>query len=223
MLPRWLLKNRGFSVSFTSMFLAHFGVFVVWFVFPFYIDIGLGKGSGSLGVMLAAMALFYTGLSWIGGWVCDRLGTGLVGLLGLTVLAAGLLFVSFAGQDSQLSRVALGMAVVGSGLGLFQSAAYALMLSSVPTDRMGTGSAALSLAQAGGTVLSVALVGGILAFSQEYHLAGLSSEGINPAARQTQAFVLAFRDVFRLGAAVAGLGMIVFALAGAHGRRRKVE
>ena len=222
-LPFWILKNRGFTVSFTSMFLAHFGVFVVWFVFPFYIDIGLGKGSGSLGVMLAAMALFYTGLSWIGGWVCDRLGTGVVGLLGLAVLAAGLLFVSFAGQDSQLSRVALGMAVVGSGLGLFQSAAYALMLSSVPTDRMGTGSAALSLAQAGGTVLSVAIVGGILALSQELHLAGLSREGINAAAGQTQAFVLAFRDVFRLGAAVAGLGMIVFALAGVQGRRRSME
>ena len=219
-LPRWLLKNRGFTVSFTSMFFAHFGVFVVWFVFPFYIDVGLGKGSGSLGVMLAAMALFYTGLSWIGGWVCDRLGTGVVGLLGLAVLAAGLLFVSFADQDSQLSRVALGMAVVGSGLGLFQSAAYALMLSSVPTDRMGTGSAALSLAQAGGTVLSVAIVGGILALSQEYHLAGLSSEGITSLAGQSESFVLAFRDVFRLGAAVAGLGMIVFALAGAQGRKR---
>ena len=222
-LPRWLLKNRGFTVSFTSMFLGHFGVFVVWFVFPFYIDIGLGKGPGSLGAMLAAMALFYTGLSWVGGWVCDRLGTGVVGLLGLAVLAAGLLFVSFADQDSQLSRVALGMAVVGSGLGLFQSAAYALMLSSVPTDRMGTGSAALSLAQAGGTVFSVAIVGGILALSQEHHLAGLSGEGINATIGQTEAFVLAFRDVFRLGAAVAGMGMIVFALAGAQGRGRSME
>ena len=140
-------------------------------------------------------------------------GTGLVGLLGLAVLAAGLLFISFAGQDSQLSRVALGMAVVGSGLGLFQSAAYALMLSSVPTDRMGTGSAALSLAQAGGTVFSVAIVGGVLALSQEYHLAGLSNEGINSVAGQSQAFVMAFQDVFRLGAAVAGLGGVVFVLA----------
>ena len=96
-LPGWLLKNRGFTVSCTSMFLAHFGVFVVWFVFPFYIYFGLGKGSGSLGAALAAMALFYTGLSGFGGWVCDRLGTGVVGLLGMAVLAAGLLFVSFFG------------------------------------------------------------------------------------------------------------------------------
>ena len=220
-LPGWLLKNRGFTVSCTSMFLVHFGVFVVWFVFPFYIDVGLGKGSGSLGATLAAMALFYTGLSGVGGWVCDRLGTGVVGLLGMAVLAAGLLFVSFADQDSQLSLVALGMAVVGSGLGLFQSAAYALMLSSVPTDRMGTASAALSLAQAGGTVFSVAIVGGILALSQDYHTsAGLPADGISAAAAQTQAFVLAFRDVFRLGAVVAVVGILVFALAGPQSRRR---
>ena len=213
-LPGELLRNRGFVISCASMFLAHFGVFVVWFVFPFYIDHGLGRGSGPLGLMLGAMALFYTGLSWLGGWLCDRWGTGPVGLLGLGVLAAGLLLVSFSDQGSSLSRVALGMAVVGSGLGLFQSAAYALMLSSVPGQRMGTASAALSLAQAGGTVFSVAIVGGILAWSQDYHLANLLGEGISGAAGESRAFILAFQDVFRVGAAVAVLGLLVFALAG---------
>ena len=213
-LPGELLRNKGFVVSCASMFLAHFGVFVVWFVFPFYIEDGLGRGSGPLGLTLAAMALFYAGLSWLGGWLCDRLGTGAGGLSGLAVLAAGLLVVSFSDQGSSLPRVALGLAVVGSGLGLFQSAAYALMLSNVPGQRTGTASAALSLAQAGGTVFSVAIVGGILALSQDHHLGNLLGEGISGAAGESRAFILAFQDVFRVGAAAAVLGMLVFALAG---------
>lgn len=212
-LPEQLLRNRGFMVSCSSMFLAHFGVFVVWFAFPFFIDIGLAKGAGTLGLMLATMAFFYTGLSWIGGWVCDRMEMGTVGVTGMAVLTGGLFFVSLCDQETSLLRVALGMAVVGSGLGLFQSAAYALMMRSVPRERMGTGSAALSLAQASGTVFSIAVLGGVLAFSQDHHLAKLASEGLGERALETRSFVLAFQDVFRIGASVAALGGVVFVLA----------
>ena len=213
-LPGELLRKSDFIVSCVSMSLAHFGVFVVWFVFPFYISYGLGKGPGSLGTMLATMALFYTGLSWLGGMLCDRLGAVSVGLTGLGVLAGGLLFISFSGQDTGLRQNALGMALVGSGLGLFQSAAYALMLGGVPSQRTGTASAAISLAQSGGTVLSVTILGGILALSQSYHLIGLLSAGAVMPDAERLAFLLAFQDVFRLGAGVVAAGLVVFAIAG---------
>jgi hypothetical protein len=106
------------------------------------------------------------------------------------------------------------MALVGSGLGLFQSAAYALMLGGVPSQRTGTASAAISLAQSGGTVLSVAILGGILALSQDYHLTGILSGGMPLPDAERQAFLLAFQDVFRLGAGVAAAGVGIFALAG---------
>lgn len=213
-LPGELLRNKDFIISCASMALAHFGVFVVWFVFPFYVSYGLGKGPGPLGAMLATMALFYTGLSWLGGLLSDRLGAVPVGVTGLGVLAGGLLYISFSGQDSGLPRASLGMALVGSGLGLFQSAAYALMLGGVPSQRTGTASAAISLAQSGGTVLSVAILGGILALSQDYHLTGILSGGMPLPDAERQAFLLAFQDVFRLGAGVAAAGVGVFALAG---------
>ncbi len=215
-LPGDLIKVRGFAVAYSSMFLAHFGVFVIWFIFPFYVADALGRGPGSLGVMLAAMALTNSGFAALGGWLCDRLGVTPVGFFGLAILASGLLAMSFLGGDSTLTQVGLRIAIVGAGMGLFQASAFALMLSSAPRDRRSTASAALSLAQSSGTVLSVAVVGGIFAWTLGNHLAELQTgdPGLAPGAPDLyqQGFILAYQDVFRLGAALVSVGAWVFAM-----------
>ena len=95
------------------------------------------------------------------------------------------------------------IAIVGLGVGWFQSAAYALMLGSVPSERFGTASGAMSLAQASGTVLCVAIVGAIFAGLSDHYEATLPV---------SEAFLLAYRDVFRIGATTAALGAIWFGL-----------
>jgi MFS family permease len=213
-LPPALLRVRGFVAAGSGMFLGHLGVFVIWFIFPFYIADSLGRGPLALGVMLAVMAGFNTGCSALGGWLSDRIGPRSVGSGGLAVMAAGLLLMSLLGQESSLTQVGLRIAIVGSGLGLFVSAAYALMLGSIGPDRYGTASGALSLAQSFGTVFSVATVGGIFALSQQFHLDQLvpTEGGPIPAQTLLLAFQLAFQDVFRLGALVAGVAALIFLL-----------
>ena len=210
--PRDLLRANAFVVSVVSMFLAHLGVFVIWFIFPFYISDGLGRGPFTLGVLFAVMAGVNTGFSGIGGWICDRAGTLPVGLLGLIVSAGGLVYMSFLDASSSLFQIGLRIAVVGIGLGLFQAAAYALMLGNVSSERFGTASAALSLGQAFGSVLSVAVVGGIFALSKDYHLDGLAGTGLALVEQEAEAFIQAFQDVFRLGAVIALAGAGVFLL-----------
>ncbi len=209
-LPLYLLKVRGFVISALSMFLSQFGTFVIWFIFPFYIVQTLGRGPFTLGVMLGVMAILNMGFAGVGGWLCDRVGTLRVGLCGLVVIPAGLTYMGFLDSTSSLGGVALPIAVVGTGLGLFQAASYALMMSSVSPERFGTASAALSLAQASGTVLAVAVVGGIFALSYGHHLSGLADLGVSLAEGDSRAFIRAFQDVFRLGAAIALLGGIIF-------------
>ncbi|HJN85927.1 MAG: MFS transporter [Dehalococcoidia bacterium] len=211
-LPRDLLRVRGVFVSGASMFLAHLGVFVIWFIFPFYISGGLSRGPFSLGIMLAAMALFNAGFSGFGGWLCDRTGALPVGVTGLAVMAGGLAGMSFLDADSSLPQVGVRIAVVGMGLGLFQSAAYASMMGSVAPDRLGTASAALSLSQAFGTVLSVAVIGGLFALIEERHLSDLAGAGLTLPEQEGRAFITAFQDIFRLGASIAALGSFVFLL-----------
>ncbi len=217
-LPLHLLRVRGFIVSASSMFLGHLGVFVIWFIFPFYIADVLGRGPFTLGVMLGLMASLNISFSAVGGWLCDRTGTLPVGVAGLVVMAGGLVYMGFLDGGSSLGQVGLNIAVVGIGLGLFQVAAYTLMLSSVPSDQFGTASAALSLAQAFGTVLSVAVIGGIFAISEDHHVGDLVGSGLPLLEQEGKAFIEAFQDVFRLGALIATVGAGVFLL----GQKRRV-
>ena len=211
-LPLDLLRVRGFIVSGLSMFLAHLGVFVIWFIFPFYVADGLGRGPFTLGVMLGVMALFNTGFSGVGGWLCDRLGTLPVGVTGLVVTAGGLLYMGFLDNGSGLVQVGIRISVVGLGLGLFQAAAYDLMLGSVAPDRFSTAAAALSLAQAFGMVISVAVIGGIFAVSHDHHISQLANLGLTLGEQEGEAFVRAFQEVFWLGAAIAMVGAGVLML-----------
>ncbi|PKB73702.1 MAG: hypothetical protein BZY75_00415 [SAR202 cluster bacterium Io17-Chloro-G7] len=217
-LPLGLLRVRGFAISAACMFLAHLGVFVIWFIFPFYIADNLGKGPFTLGVMLAVMAFLNTGFSGVGGWLIDRVGTFSVGVVGLTVMALGLLYMGFLSSDSGLGQVGIRIAVVGIGLGLFQAAAYTLMLGSVSQDRFGTAAATLSLAQAMGTVLAVAIIGGIFGFSNDHNLAELANSALTAGEQETRAFMQAFQDVFWLGAGIAAIGATVYLFS----RRSKV-
>lgn len=222
-LPLHLLRVKGFIVSAASMFLAHLGVFVIWFIFPFYIADTLGREPFTLGIMLAVMALLNTGFSGAGGWLCDRIGTLPVGVAGMVLMAGGLIYMGFLDLGSGLDQVGLRIAVVGIGLGFFQAAAYALMLSSIAPGRFATASSALSLAQASGTVLSVAVIGGIFARSEEHHLGSLTGSGLPMAEQETKAFIQAFQDVFRLGGAIALLGAGVFLLGWRRAARRVLK
>ena len=214
-LPRELLRIRGFLVSGGATFLAHLGVFVIWFIFPFYVEDSLGRGPAALGAMLAVMAGLNIGFSIMGGWLCDRTGPKAVGVTGLIVLAAGLFVMGFLEGQSTVGQVAASIALVGGGMGLFQSSAYSLMMGSVPAERFGTAAAALSLAQAFGTVLSVSVTGGLFALRSGFHLDGLAAGGLTQSEMEARAFILAFRDVFWLGAVIVVMGAFTYLVGGA--------
>ena len=144
----------------------------------------------------------------LGGWLSDRVGSSKVGLGGVAALTFGLLLMSLLNSGSELAQVALRISIVGAGLGLFQSAAYALMMSSVPPERFGTASGALAMAQAFGTVLSVAGIGAVFVLSTQYHSGQLAPGDVPAVGAGSLAFMLAFQDVFRLGALVASLAAV---------------
>ena len=205
-LPGAPLRLPGFQTAVGAMFLGHFSQFAIWFIFPFYITDALGRGPVTLGVMLATMSCCNILSAPAGGWLCDRWGVRPVGSIGLALTAAGLLAMSLLDGGSAIWHPAAGIAVVGLGVGWFQSAAYALMLGSVPAARFGTASGAMSLAQASGTVFCVSVVGAIFAALNDYYAGAGAGVGVGDP------FLLAYRDVFRIGAGTAALSTIVFAL-----------
>ena len=209
-LPGALARLSGFQTATGAMFLGHFSQFVIWFIFPFYVTDSLDRSPVTLGILFAVMSTCNILSSPVGGWLCDRWGVRPVGTLGLGITAAGLAAMSALDDGSAIWHPAAAIAIVGLGVGWFQSAAYALMLGSVPSERFGTASGAMSLAQASGTVLCVAIVGAIFAALNDHYQTGMPADG---------AFLLAYRDVFRIGATTAALGAMWFGLRARQPRR----
>lgn len=202
-LPGALARLSGFQTATGAMFLGHFSQFVIWFIFPFYVTDSLDRSPVVLGILFAVMSTCNILSSPVGGWLCDRWGVRPVGAFGLGMTSTGLLVMSALDDGSAIWHPAGAIAIVGLGVGWFQSAAYALMLGSVQSERFGTASGAMSLAQASGTVLCVAIVGAIFAGLSDHY------ETTLPV---SEAFLLAYRDVFRIGAITAALGAIWFGL-----------
>ena len=199
-----MLRVPGFVIPSAASFTAQLGVFVIWFIFPFYIGDVIGRDAVSMGTLFAVMAVLQMASSSGGGWLCDRVGPIWVGTTGVTVITLGMVYLGFLTATSTLLEVGLGIAIIGAGMGSFQAAAYTYMMSSVATERLSTAASALSLCQSSGTVLSVAVMGGVFALFQSYYRSGFGGEGVSAGATETDVFMLAFRALFWVGAGADG-------------------
>ena len=204
-LPLHFFRNRGLVISGASVGFVYLAAFVVWFIFPFFVADTLGRGPEVLGAMLAIASLCGVAFSLAGGWVSDRIGIRFVGSVGLLAIAAGLAMMGLLDNESSLAEAALWVSFTGSGNGLVQAASFALAMRSVPPERFGTAGGMLSLTQALGSIIAITAFGGIFAMRSEYHLAQFAGT----AGAEAAAFLLAYRDVFMLGAGVGVIGAAV--------------
>ena len=94
-LPRGLLRVPGFVIPSAASFTAQLGVFVIWFIFPFYIGDVIGRDAVSMGTLFAVMAVLQMASSSGGGWLCDRVGPIWVGTTGVTVITLGMVYLGF--------------------------------------------------------------------------------------------------------------------------------
>ena len=207
-----LLHLPGFRATCTGMFFTQMGAFVIWFIFPFFVDQALGRGGLYLGIMLALMAGTMSLASPVSGWLSDRFHPRHIAVFGTLAVAVGLAWMSRLDESASGPEVGIRIAVVGLGIGAFQAAAYTFILKALPTDQFGIGSGSISVAQALGSVVSVALGGLMFALRSADHAANLVAQGMSTSSVEVESLVLAFQDVFRIGAVIAAGGAVVFLL-----------
>ena len=203
-----LLKIRAFVAPCLAVLLGWTGIFVIWFIFPFYISDILERGAPTLGAMLATLAAAMSTAALAGGWMSDRIPPRHVAAAGLAVLAAGLAWMAYLGADSSVWMIAIRIGITGFGLGLTMATVYTLTLDGVPGMRTATAAGALGVAESMGRVISVAVFGSLFAIRMVHHETGL---GILSSVGDVEidAFVTAFREVFLMAAGLAAAGMVV--------------
>lgn len=164
--PSGLTAYRGFKSGATSNLLLTVASFVMWFLFPFYVADVMGRSGLTLGALLALMAGMNFAGSGIAGWLADRVGDRPITFAGTIVTAVGLLMAGSSGSDPTMITVVIATTVLGLGFGMHQAAVYALTLRGTPSEHAGATSAALTVSQTLGTVLSIALITTILNWQQ---------------------------------------------------------
>jgi MFS family permease len=207
-IPAFTLGNLARGTSFIAMS-------VSTLLMPFFLQLGMGLDPLRTGVLVAPTAVAMALLAPLTGWMSERFAPERLCALGLAVSAVALLFLSFLGPGSAELEVVFGLALMGVGMGIFQTPNNNLLMSSVPRDRLGVGSSVLSIVRSLGyslgATLAAAIVGHFLLVST-----GVTSlqnfgvgAGLSVDAPVLSAFLRGYRMAFWFAAAVALAGGLI--------------
>jgi len=182
MLDVRLFKDRRFGVSSIGMMLVFLTMFGFFFVVSQLFQLVLGYGPFESGLrMLPIMPVMIIFSTRAAGLV-ERFGARTIVTIGMVLTAGGVFVLSSLDASSGYGHVLIGMIVMASGMGLTMTPMTELIMSSVPRDKAGVGSAMNDTTREVGTTLGVAILGSILSSGYTSHL-GQAVTGLPDSAR----------------------------------------
>ncbi|MBS3849773.1 MFS transporter [Devosia sp. BSSL-BM10] len=157
LLPLDLIRIPVFSLSVLASLCAFSAQMATYVSLPFYLQSSLGFSVLEAGLIFGAWPLALACTAPIAGTLADRLPAGILGFLGLGMLAMGLLILVVYPSTSTLWGMAWPLAICGFGFALFQSPNNRTILGSAPKARSGAAAGALATARLVGQALGTAL------------------------------------------------------------------
>lgn len=208
MLDLSLFRRRLFSAATASAVTNYICLYSITFLLPFYLIQGRGLSPAQAGLLLTAQPLVMAAVAPLSGTLSDRIGTRLLSTLGMAIMAAGLCLLAGLHATSPYWQVAVALAVVGLGTGIFISPNNSALMGAAPPGRQGIAAGILATARNVGMVLGVGLAGAILTSV----LAGAG--GGAPASGGGAPIFAATRASFLAAMLVAALGALISATRG---------
>jgi len=156
-----LFSNRVFSASAISAVLNYIAVFSILLLMPFYLLQGREFSPSQAGLILTIQPIVMAIIAPISGSISDRIGTRIPTVLGMTLLAVGIILMSKLGPITPIYQVGIALAIVGLGTGTFISPNNSAIMGAAPIKRQGIAAGLLATARSTGMVLGVGLAGAI--------------------------------------------------------------
>ncbi|ELR8042741.1 MFS transporter [Salmonella enterica] len=158
LLPIDLLRIPLFSLSIGTSICSFCAQMLAMVSLPFYLQTVLGRSEVETGLLLTPWPLATMVMAPLAGYLIERLHAGLLGALGMVIMAAGLFaLVMLPGTPSDLNII-WPMILCGAGFGLFQSPNNHTIITSAPRERSGGASGMLGTARLLGQSTGAALV-----------------------------------------------------------------
>ncbi len=151
-----VLADRRISTSIFSAILAYMAMVPISFLLPFYLQEALGFTQSVTGIFLMVQPIMISMTGPIAGFVSERWCAKNQTVVGLIIQLAGLAFVAFTIPNVLL--MAVGVAIMGTGLSFFSVANGNFIMTAAPKQYMGVVSALINIARTSGFSIATALV-----------------------------------------------------------------
>ncbi|CAO4164580.1 MFS transporter [Methylorubrum populi] len=158
LLPLDLLRIPAFALSMVSSICSFAAQMAAYVALPFYFQVALGFSEARTGFLMTPWPLAIAAVAPLSGRLADRYPPGLLGSLGLLLLAAGLAALALLPGAPATWDVVWRLTLAGIGFGLFQSPNNKVIITSAPRERSGGASGMQSSARLVGQSLGAALV-----------------------------------------------------------------
>ncbi len=188
---------------------------------PFLLQFVLRMDPLEAGSLMTATALVLMVVSPSAGWLTDRVGSTLPAAGGAAVVALAMYGMSLLGADSGPAEIVPRLALLGVGLGLFQTPNNHSLIGAVPPERLGIASSVISIVRSVGrslgTAAATAFVGmRLAAVTSESAPRDLAALNLADHPRLLGAFMEGYGDAYTTAAGL-GLSALAFTLIAARG------
>ncbi|MDP4182802.1 MAG: MFS transporter [Bacillota bacterium] len=201
-----LFKIKVFSLGLTTAFLSFIALFSTIYFMPFYLENVMKFDALKAGLLMSAYPFTMAIIAPFSGALSDKITYKPLTIIGLAINALVLLVVSTLNRTSSIVEIVILMAMLGAGVGIFQSPNNSSVMGSVPRNQLGAagGINALfrNIGMVSGTTLSVLL----FTFTTNINLNSVSKDngGFNP-----EVFLKGFHIVFIFAACSCAVALVL--------------
>jgi len=158
LLPVDLLRIPLFSLSISTSICSFTAQMLALVSLPFFMQTTLGFSEVKTGLLLTPWPLATMVVAPLSGYLVERIHAGLLGGIGLIVMACGLFGLAYLPANPTDLDIIWRMILCGAGFGLFQSPNNHTIISAAPRHRSGGASGMLGTARLLGQSTGAALV-----------------------------------------------------------------
>jgi EmrB/QacA subfamily drug resistance transporter len=198
-----LFQNRVYNFSVLAAMLQSLAMFAVDFLIVFYLQGVRGYSPLTAALLLIPLPLVSAVVGPLSGLLADHIGARIPATLGVLLQAAALVwFITRLSPVTPYWELAVGLALMGLGGGLFWSPNTSAAMNGAPLPRLGIASATLATLRQTGMVTSFALALAVAAGSLPNNVVMDLFVGTNVAlgSQMMQAFIVGIQNAFIVSA-----------------------